>query len=119
PGLDTVADTPVVEIDVAGWSRQDPAIRHQDLVVGADESSFFILDAARARRQLARHPSEHTILRIPRAYELDDLTFGILWAVANPRRRPARRRLRSRRKPKGPARLRDSFRLRGQPRGRL
>ena len=56
------------------------------LLVGAEETGgrvrYFGLDARAARRQLRKLPSQRT-LTIPQAFELDDLTFGILWALAN------------------------------------
>lgn len=42
---------------------------------------LFVLDSARARGQLQVDPGE--VLSIPTAYRLDDLTFGILWALIN------------------------------------
>lgn len=45
-----------------------------------DESQLFLLDA-RAARSLMRDGQQS--LAIPRDFELDDLTFAILWAVAN------------------------------------
>ncbi|MEH1130159.1 helix-turn-helix domain-containing protein [Micromonospora sp. CPCC 206061] len=56
------------------------------LVVGVTDSisgvQAFGLDARQARRRLARGAATARLL-IPRANALDDLTFGILWAVAN------------------------------------
>lgn len=40
-----------------------------------------VLDAGHARAQLARQPTE--ALAVPAVYELDDLTFGVLWACLN------------------------------------
>lgn len=42
---------------------------------------LFVLDSARARSQLDADPGE--MLPVPRPYGLDDLTFGILWAMLN------------------------------------
>ena len=42
---------------------------------------LFVLDAVRARQPVAADPVD--VLPIPRAYRLDDLTYGILWAVLN------------------------------------
>ncbi|MGN9845079.1 hypothetical protein ACTMTI_43845 [Nonomuraea sp. H19] len=48
----------------------------------ADESRFFAMDAREARRRLAQSPDSDTIA-IPGAYELDDFTYGLLWAAAS------------------------------------
>ena len=57
------------------------------LLLGAEETGgrvrSFGLDAREARRQLRKRPSSQPTLTVPRAFELDDLTFGILWALAN------------------------------------
>ncbi|MFW6691929.1 hypothetical protein [Streptomyces sp. MAR4 CNX-425] len=42
---------------------------------------LFVLDAVRARQPVAADPVD--VLPIPRAYRLDDLTYGVLWAVLN------------------------------------
>lgn len=42
---------------------------------------LFVLDSARARNQLGADPGE--TLPVPRPYRLDDLTFGIVWAMLN------------------------------------
>ncbi|MER7209810.1 hypothetical protein ABT340_22340 [Streptosporangium sp. NPDC000239] len=56
------------------------------LLVGADKSAgtprFFALDAREAKRRLANSPGSGSIV-IPTAYELDDFTFGLLWACAS------------------------------------
>ena len=56
------------------------------LVIGITENehgvSLFGLDSRQARRRLAGAP-EGARLLMSRAYALDDLTLGILWAVAN------------------------------------
>lgn len=49
---------------------------------GADKPRHFGIDGRRARARLADAADEAPLL-IPRAYELDHLTLGILWAVAN------------------------------------
>jgi transcriptional regulator with XRE-family HTH domain len=56
------------------------------LVAGAVEGSvghrLFGLDSRVARNKLASSAAEAPLL-VPRAYEIDDLTLGLLWAVAN------------------------------------
>lgn len=54
------------------------------LVLGAVEGMErpYGLDVRRARRRLARTPAGAPLV-VPRAFELDDLTAGILWAVAS------------------------------------
>lgn len=49
---------------------------------GADGPHLFGLDTRHARRRLTGAVGEPRLL-IPRAYALDDLTIGLLWAVAN------------------------------------
>src|SRR5262249_34678090 len=44
-------------------------------------SRFFAIDSREARRRAAHHDTPHIV--IPDAYELDDLTFGLLWACAS------------------------------------
>ncbi|MGW2706899.1 helix-turn-helix domain-containing protein [Streptomyces sp. NPDC001340] len=59
---------------------------HRGLLVGAvgtgDASTFYVLDGRVARTKLARNGGVHEVAA-PTAYELDDLTYGILWAVSN------------------------------------
>ena len=59
----------------------------RSLVIGVVENDhhaarFFGLDSRQARQRLARAPHVGRML-VPRAYELDDLTVGLLWAVSN------------------------------------
>jgi hypothetical protein len=53
------------------------------LMVATDTSGeqprFFALDAREARRNVDRGRP----VTVPTAYELDDLSYGILWATAN------------------------------------
>jgi hypothetical protein len=64
----------------------DPFVRHprRGLVVGvtAEPRSLFALDTRQARRRLGGAPGDAPLL-MPRAYALDDLTLGVLWAVSN------------------------------------
>jgi hypothetical protein len=46
----------------------------------AGRSRFFVLDSREAQRRAAHHGS--ATVTIPEAYELDDLTFALLWACA-------------------------------------
>jgi hypothetical protein len=56
------------------------------LVIGQADTSqgprWYGLDTRHARRRLRRSPSGSRLI-IPHAYRLDELTFGLLWAVAN------------------------------------
>jgi transcriptional regulator with XRE-family HTH domain len=59
----------------------------RSLVIGVVENDdqparLFGLDGRQARTRLARAPRVGRML-VPRAYELDDLTVGLLWAVSN------------------------------------
>ncbi|HEX6356049.1 helix-turn-helix transcriptional regulator [Actinophytocola sp.] len=67
----------------------DPFLRRprRGLVVGVTQGDkrgpgLFGLDNRQARRRLAGAPGQARLL-MSRAYALDDLTLGILWAVAN------------------------------------
>jgi transcriptional regulator with XRE-family HTH domain len=67
----------------------DPFLRRprRGLVVGVTEGDghgpgLFGLDTRQARRRLAGTPDQARLL-MSRAYALDDLTLGIIWAVAN------------------------------------
>jgi transcriptional regulator with XRE-family HTH domain len=51
-------------------------------VEGADEPRFYVLDGRRARSHFPGDAGNHDVAA-PTAYELDDLTYGILWAVGN------------------------------------
>ncbi|MEU0032111.1 helix-turn-helix transcriptional regulator [Streptomyces sp. NPDC006335] len=59
---------------------------HRSLLVGAvsteGTSTFYALDGRAARGKLARNGGVYEVAA-PAAYELDDLTYGILWAVSN------------------------------------
>jgi transcriptional regulator with XRE-family HTH domain len=47
------------------------------------EPRIYGLDAIAVRRQLAERPYADAVLGIPPAYELDELTYGVLWAASN------------------------------------
>jgi hypothetical protein len=59
---------------------------HRNLLVGAVNaagvSRFYALDGRAARSKLAKNGGVYEVAA-PAAYELDDLTYGILWAVSN------------------------------------
>ncbi|MFF4542186.1 helix-turn-helix domain-containing protein [Streptomyces aureus] len=59
---------------------------HRGLLVGAVDTggatAFYALDSRTARTKLARNGGICEVTA-PAAYELDDLTYGILWAVSN------------------------------------
>ncbi|MFI1169296.1 multiprotein-bridging factor 1 family protein [Streptomyces sp. NPDC020801] len=59
---------------------------HRSLLVGAVSSDgvsrFFALDGRAARSKLSRNGGVYEVAA-PTTYELDDLTYGILWAVSN------------------------------------
>ncbi|WP_435613567.1 helix-turn-helix domain-containing protein, partial [Streptomyces sp. bgisy159] len=59
---------------------------HRGLLVGAVDtgsaSTFYVLDGRAARTRLTRNGGVPEVTA-PTAYELDDLTYGILWAVSN------------------------------------
>jgi transcriptional regulator with XRE-family HTH domain len=67
----------------------EPFLRRpgRTLVIGVVENDYnatryFGLDGRQARRRLASAPRVGRML-VPQAYELDDLTIGLLWAVSN------------------------------------
>ncbi|MBZ3908456.1 MULTISPECIES: transcriptional regulator, XRE family protein [Streptomyces] len=47
------------------------------------EHQVFVLDALTARSQLPIEPGADFNLVVPDAHRLDDLTYGIIWAIAN------------------------------------
>lgn len=54
-------------------------------MLGVDEGReprLYGLDARAVRRQLSERPYANAVLSIPPAYELDDLTYGLLWATS-------------------------------------
>ncbi len=78
-------------VDITDMQRLDQCLKvpNRGLIIGAEEAAstvrFFGLDTREARHQLTnrRAAAGHPTLTIPRAYELDDLTYGLLWAFAN------------------------------------
>ncbi|MEV6533653.1 helix-turn-helix transcriptional regulator [Streptomyces sp. NPDC051639] len=59
---------------------------HRGLLVGAVDTGaatkFYALDSRAARTKLSKKGGVYEVTA-PTAYELDDLTYGILWAVSN------------------------------------
>jgi transcriptional regulator with XRE-family HTH domain len=61
-------------------------VPHQALLLAVEENPeprIYALDARAVRRQLADRPYADAILSIPPAYELDDLTYGVLCAASS------------------------------------
>jgi transcriptional regulator with XRE-family HTH domain len=59
---------------------------HRALLLGIEHAPaprIYALDARAVRDQLAERPYADTVLSIPPAYELDDLTYAMLWAASN------------------------------------
>ena len=77
----------VIDVAEPGRLQQFLHMPRRGLLIGADQSGermrFVGLDAQEARRGLSRHPAARQAISAPAAYQLDDLTYGILWAVAN------------------------------------
>ncbi|MEU8104495.1 hypothetical protein AB0C18_12325 [Nonomuraea muscovyensis] len=71
--------------NAARWAEFSRATS-RGLLIGVDKTAgpprFFALDAREARRRLANSPDSGSVA-IPSAYELDDLTYGLLWAAAS------------------------------------
>ena len=60
--------------------------RQRGLLVAADDAvdggAYYALDARESARQATEHPDSPTIT-IPRAYLLDDITYGAVWAMTS------------------------------------
>lgn len=60
--------------------------RQRGLLVAADDAVdggvYYVLDARESARQ-ATVQSGNPIITIPRAYQLDDITYGVMWAMTN------------------------------------
>ncbi|GAA3194568.1 hypothetical protein GCM10010486_74970 [Nonomuraea roseoviolacea subsp. carminata] len=71
--------------NVPRWAEFSRATS-RGLLIGVDKAAgqprFFALDAREARRRLANSPDSGSVA-IPDAYELDDFTYGLLWAAAS------------------------------------
>ena len=67
------------------WDEFSRRVSHRGLLIAACQSPagprFFAMDSREARRRAGHHgrPS----VAVPDAYELDDLTLGLLWACAS------------------------------------
>lgn len=77
-----------IRIEVRDVPRLHEFLRspHRALLFGVDqhpEPRIYALDTTAVRRQLAERPYADTVVSIPPAYELDDLTYGMLWAASN------------------------------------
>lgn len=77
-----------VLIHVHDAARLEEFLRtpYRALLLGVDthaEPRIYALDARAARHQLSARPYAGAVLSIPSAYELDDLTYGLLWAASN------------------------------------
>ncbi len=57
------------------------------LLVAVDNSrempGFFMISGTEAQRQISHSSGARVTLRLPEAYRLDDLTFGLLWAMCS------------------------------------
>jgi hypothetical protein len=77
-------------INIADPQRLDQFLKipNRSLIIGVEEAAgavrFLGLDTREAHRQVTNRPvPTRPTLAIPRAYELDDLTYGLLWVFAN------------------------------------
>jgi hypothetical protein len=77
-------------LPVVGGPRFDQfmAAPHRGMLIGIDEQTaapvrLFGADLRQAHRQIARSPGVPSAVVVPRAYEFDDLTYGIIWALIN------------------------------------
>lgn len=77
PASPAPADTNTIEITDTAQLASGPG---RTLVIGAERTTatprFYVLD-------VHNHPPDQRHLRIPAAYQLDDLTYAIIWATAN------------------------------------
>jgi hypothetical protein len=71
-----------VLVDVPGGAP--PAGAGRGLIVGVDAQAgaSYAMDMRRAGQRLGKLPDGAGLI-VPRAYKLDDLTIGLVWAVAN------------------------------------
>jgi hypothetical protein len=75
-------------LPVVGGPRFDQfmAAPHRGMLIGIDEqphsaARLFGADSREAHRKIVQSPGVPSAVVIPRAYELDDLTYGIIWAL--------------------------------------
>jgi hypothetical protein len=63
------------------------AMPHRGMLIGVDEQAntarLFGVNLREAHRKVVQSPGVPSAVVIPRAYELDDLTYGIIWALVN------------------------------------
>ena len=77
-----------VRVEVHDVARLHEFLRttHRALVLGIEQDPdprIYVLDARTVRHGLAERHHARAVLSIPQAYELDDLTYGVLWAASN------------------------------------
>ncbi|MEU3046773.1 transcriptional regulator, XRE family protein [Streptomyces sp. NPDC006984] len=76
----------IAQVDVTGTDALDRFLRspRRGLLVGVDERDstpqLFVIDAANARRARATTPGR-SVIELPAAHMLDDLTYGLLWSL--------------------------------------
>jgi len=87
--LKTAADDSVY-LPVVGGHRLDQlaATSHRGMLAGVEEQPqepvrLYGVDLRVAHRRIAQSPGVPSAVVIPRAYEIDDLTYGIIWAVTS------------------------------------
>jgi transcriptional regulator with XRE-family HTH domain len=82
-------DSGRVLVTVRDTSRLEQFLRvpHRAMLLAVEHDASmprsYGLDASAVRSQLAERPRPGAVISIPRAYELDDLTYGLLWAASN------------------------------------
>jgi hypothetical protein len=79
-----------VYLPVAGGRRLDQLAEtsHRAMLAGIAEQQqeparLYGVDLREAHRRITRSPGVPSAVAIPRAYEIDDLTYGIIWAVTS------------------------------------
>ena len=77
-----------VRVEVHDVRRLHEFLRtpHRALLLGIAQDPdprIYVLDARTVRHKLAECHHADAVLSIPLAYELDDLTYGVLWAASN------------------------------------
>lgn len=87
--LKTAADGSVY-LPVVGGPRLDQlaATSHRGMLAGVEEQTqqtarLYGVDLREAHRKIAHSPGVPSAVVIPRAYEIDDLTYAIIWAVTS------------------------------------
>jgi hypothetical protein len=87
--LKTAADGSVY-LPVVGGPRLDQlaATSQRALLAGVEEQAqqaarLYGVDLREAHRKIAHSPGVPSAVVIPRAYEIDDLTYAIIWAVTS------------------------------------